>query len=541
MRYSIEAQELTDIADAIRRKCGETRIEKIIVDEIVPDVVVNKTPNATGFGKFDDTTFTTIKQCFPTRIDGAKSIKVRFTYQTSTVANYGINIISGYHETISTLPSNAKLYQGTSSKIEELVFENTNCVTIYAFLPNSATGNKGYYAEISGLDADGNSMGGTTVQVEKEIEVKNTFTSAEMAQAIDDMPKPLPKEAFILTGDCGYKFSYNGWNWFIDAYKDNITTKDITAGNAMFYVSSGLKEIPFVLNFTPMEGINLNAMFQGCSSLTTVPRLYVPNGRKVDMASVASGCSKIRDGNGLFVNEDEFCEAWSSYINKGTFDKHYCSNAFYNWQSLRQVPTWFFKLRLNPESTSYPYQTNALYASTFYCCFSLDEVVNVPVWKCKGAMTSNMFGNFITSTYRLKALTFEKNEDGSPVVTEWKAQTIDCSNYAGWTANVHTLVTSNGGITIDKEVKDDTTYQALKDDPAWFSAKSDYSRYNHDSAVDTINSLPDTSAYLATAGGTNTIKFKGVAGALTDGGAINTLTAEEIAVATAKGWTVTFA
>ena len=36
-----------------------------------------------------------------------------------------------------------------------------------------------------------------------------------------------------------------------------------------------------------------------------------------------------------------------------------------------------------------------------------------------------------------------------------------------------------------------------------------------------------------------TIKFRGEAGSATDGGAINTLTEEEIAVATAKGWTVT--
>jgi hypothetical protein len=66
-----------------------------------------------------------------------------------------------------------------------------------------------------------------------------------------------------------------------------------------------------------------------------------------------------------------------------------------------------------------------------------------------------------------------------------------------------------------------------------------YCRYNHDSAVNTINSLPDTSAYLAEKGGTNTIKFRGTLGSKTDGGAINTLTEEEIAVATAKGWTVT--
>ena len=62
--------------------------------------------------------------------------------------------------------------------------------------------------------------------------------------------------------------------------------------------------------------------------------------------------------------------------------------------------------------------------------------------------------------------------------------------------------------------------------------------YNHDSAVETINSLPDTSAYLAEKGGTNTIKFYSDQGANTEGGAIGNLTAEEIAVAAAKGWTV---
>jgi hypothetical protein len=92
---------------------------------------------------------------------------------------------------------------------------------------------------------------------------------------------------------------------------------------------------------------------------------------------------------------------------------------------------------------------------------------------------------------------------------------------------------------------DDATYQALKNDPDWFSVATNaqYARYNRASAVNTINSLPDTSAYLATAGGTNTIKFRSIAGtqkvgSATDGGAIADLTEEEIAVATAKGWTV---
>lgn len=75
---------------------------------------------------------------------------------------------------------------------------------------------------------------------------------------------------------------------------------------------------------------------------------------------------------------------------------------------------------------------------------------------------------------------------------------------------------------------------------AYYGGNPKNSVYNHDSAVETINSLPDTSAYLAEVGGTNTIRFKSDQGANTEGGAIGNLTAEEIAVAAAKGWTVAF-
>lgn len=61
--------------------------------------------------------------------------------------------------------------------------------------------------------------------------------------------------------------------------------------------------------------------------------------------------------------------------------------------------------------------------------------------------------------------------------------------------------------------------------------------YGYDSAVRTINSLPDLSGNT---GAANTIIFKGEAGSRTDGGAINTMTEEEIAVATAKGWVISF-
>ena len=151
--------------------------------------------------------------------------------------------------------------------------------------------------------------------------------------------------------------------------------------------------------------------------------------------------------------------------------------------------------------------------------------------------TSNAFNYTFQYCHRLKNTTFAM-PNGQPYVMKWKGQTIDLSYYVGNSPGSSEILNYNSGITADKWVKDDATYQALKNDPDWFTTNVAYSRYNHDSAVATINSLPDTSAYLASAGGTNTIKFKGAAGSATDGGAINTLTETEIAVATAKGWTV---
>ena len=141
----------------------------------------------------------------------------------------------------------------------------------------------------------------------------------------------------------------------------------------------------------------------------------------------------------------------------------------------------------------------------------------------------------VSDCYRLKDFKFKLNQDNTPKIGLFKKQIFDFSNHTGWGNSESYILDYNSGITSAKKVTDAASYQALKDDPDWYTLDVNYSRYNHDSAVNTINTLPDTSAT-----GTNTIKFKGQAGALTDGGAINTLTTQEIAVATAKGWTVAF-
>lgn len=169
---------------------------------------------------------------------------------------------------------------------------------------------------------------------------------------------------------------------------------------------------------------------------------------------------------------------------------------------------------------------------------SIDEVINIPLSNKAGVSTSNQFNN-IYELYRIKNFTYEMN-GSQPYVVSWKNQKIDLSNSIGCVSSRSRILNYNSGITEDKEVKNAATYEALKNDADWFTVFYQYSRYNHDSAVATINSLPDTSAYLAANGGTNTIKFMGESGRLTDGGAINTLTEEEIAVAAAKGWTVSF-
>lgn len=247
---------------------------------------------------------------------------------------------------------------------------------------------------------------------------------------------------------------------------------------------------------------------------------------------------KIRD----FIMNPNLKLAWRPFANNSSSIG--VNQLFGDCYSLKNVSDillyihqWFID---NP--ITYTRNLTDSYSTMCHNCYSLDEVCNIPVieFPSHGGNTSNMMSSIVTYCGRAKDVTFCTN-NGVPYVKKWKGQTFDLSTYTGYTSlgGRSNILNYNSGITADKQVTDDTTYQALKDDPDWFTTNVAYSRYNHDSAVNTINSLPDCSAYLATAGGTNTIKFKGAAGELTDGGAINTLTEEEIAVAVAKGWTVT--
>ena len=513
--YSIQEQTLIDIGDALRRHHGET---KIVIEEVQePIVEVLQSSGATGFDNIGSTELGA--KCLPVRIDGASSIKVRLTYNTQAVITTStIQLAAGYYESTGTFPTAGTTdYSGTSTEIAETIFEGTDSVTMN--IKGSILVYAAYYAEITGLDADGNEI---CKWVEKEVEVENTYTSSEMAIGIDNIIVP-PEEAFMISGLCGYRFANGGWDWFLRIYGDKLSTNDITPANHMFH-QSGIESVVFEINLRDGMNVDVRSIFDG-SKIKKAP--YI-NGSVSYISSCFSGCDRL-----TYIPED-----WASHIDWSYLQSYAYAgmNAVFQYcRSIKNIPTSLIS-KLWGTGTS---GTCVPYGGMFNDCYALSDANEIGVHM--GTLTSNRFNSMFSCCGRLKSITFAVQSNGSPYAAQWKAQTIDLSVAVGYEGDPSYISNYYSGITADKEVIDDATYQALKDDPDWYTEDVAFSRYNHDSAVATINSLPDTSAYLATAGGTNTIKFKGAAGSKTDGGAINTLTEAEIAVATAKGWTVTFA
>lgn len=360
----------------------------------------------------------------------------------------------------------------------------------------------------------------------------------------------IPEEALTITGNCKYRFANNGWNWFIEACGDKIKTEKISNAENMFADSSKLEELPFDINFIDGGGDIYN-MFNNCSNIVSIPSIDFKHTTYKDASNLFNNCYKLEEIGtiknlypaslkNIFYNCNKLKQL-PKFENLQLDRIHSykyadISNMFYYCNSLRSIPEELLKELYNELATTSSY---LFYTNAFTNCIVLDEIRGISPKSAN--LTSNVFSGTFKQLNRVKNITFDI-DNGKPYIVNWKSQTIDLSSYGGQRVGYGDYASSfiGFGLTADKEVKDDATYKALKNDPDWFTTKLEYSRYNHDSAVNTINSLPDASEYLATAGGTNIIKFEGAAGSKTDGGAINTLTEAEIAVAAAKGWTVIF-
>lgn len=339
--------------------------------------------------------------------------------------------------------------------------------------------------------------------------------STEIRSIVSGGGSDIEIEPIVISGQAQYTCSGKIASAYIEKFGNTISTNSIENSANMFYYFRG-SSIPFEVNMRSSTVQNMQRMFQ-YANLQELPK--VNDARPSNVSYMFQGCTYLRNIPEDWVDTWDFTSLNSS--------SGICSYMFAQCYSLRKIPTNVLKNIWSKSSTG----TYVPYNNGWTACYALDELVGIPIQQA--SMTSNRFTSSVEGCSRLKNFIFETNEDGSPKTASWKAQTIDLSSVGYGSAR--NITKFNSGITTDKEIKDDTTYQALKNDLDWFTSNWLYSRYNHDSAVATINSLPDCSAT-----GTNTIKFKGEAGSATDGGAINTMTEEEIAMASVKGWTVAF-
>ena len=348
---------------------------------------------------------------------------------------------------------------------------------------------------------------------------------------LDDMPTmiegistgaDIPEENFTLTGNLDRMFCSDGWNWYLEKFGSRIKTKDIESANYMFE-DSGVESIPFDFNFSGTQD-NVEGLFADAHSLKDIGGKIV-NMQPTSMIKMFYQCFELR-----YLPEFENLDL--SFLRMHPRHKGF-KNMFNDCLALRHISPSFLKelYTIDVSDESILVSTDYVF-STFYDLFGLDELVGVNPMNCSSE--NNLFSGFCYHGFRLKDVTFMKNDDGTPISVLWSNQVIDLSNCVGWT-DYDYLILQEVGLTTDTQIVDDDSYQRLKHNADSWTVLPEYSRYDKASAIRTLESLPDASQRT-----NNVIQFRGDAGSKTDGGQIDTMTEEQVAVAVSKGWTVSY-
>lgn len=369
----------------------------------------------------------------------------------------------------------------------------------------------------------------------------NTYKPREMANAITNLPTGgggADIEPIEISGDASHYFANSVSQMVLDKWPEKITTKDLETVDYMFsgYPKSS---IPIQLDFFTGEYNTNSALY--CfdnSNIVVAPRLG--ENAIMDVGHMFSNCYYLKDLTQMNLDNFTSTNYWSSNGVRG--------DMFSFCKSLRHLPVGFLEKFDGFGSGKSSYGYDFVYYRLFYGCYNLDEAINLGVSASTATITKSVvFQNLVELCYCLKRLTFNTNDDGTPKIAKWKSCALRM--YVGCVASTNATIDKRldeielyAPERAGKRIYDATTYEALKDDPdAWvgnYSTEAScvpWSLYNLDSAIETINSLPDCSAYCGTS--VNSIVFFGQAGS-GYGKAINDLTEEQVAVATAKGWTV---
>lgn len=365
----------------------------------------------------------------------------------------------------------------------------------------------------------------------------------------------LPSEITLNEADAGsYFFGYDRANPYLDT-STPVKVNFHRLSNGVYANPNIENANLFELNSISSNKLYIQSLFASCTNLKRVKSSgetglvnINPNiafdaslAQSIGFGTLFSGCYSLVDANGLFTNETALERCIDSYVLGNTTGAYFYA-IFQNCYALREIPTWFKKLKSTKTTTVIPSSSCYVFQNCFRSCYSLDEATDIPITfkSLSGTVTTNLFSGAFYYAGRLKRITFETpTSGGSAFVAPWQNQTIDLV-YTGW---IHSDYEADflkySNITSSKKVANSVDYNKLKNDPDWYTCNASYSRFNRASAVELFNSLPNTKSYV-TSSAPNTIKLWYYGGESTDGKGMNTLSSSEIAIATAKGWTVTF-
>lgn len=343
--------------------------------------------------------------------------------------------------------------------------------------------------------------------------------------------------------------------WIIREYGDRIYFETMSASSGAYFSNYPYDE--FTANITVdnnyVSGVQLNSLFNGSTVKNITGSFFTAGENQINVRGclqMFAYCNYLRSINDEFL-DGHFIWANASGTSNGRF-----SLSFSGCYSLREIPKFFMDMMNNKDGGPKINSASYAYNSLFYECYTLNKIENLPVIVSLvngNNITSDMFNIAFGSCFNLSKLTFNTNADGTPIVAQWKGQTIDLrSGLIGYTKNTNFMTNYNSGLLADNAISTVTDgtpkyYSTEEGINTYFATSADCAKFGHTEAVELINSLPNTVA----AGGGNTLRLppvdqgkytdylKGRTNDYTFDSRINTLTDAEIAVATAKGWTVT--
>lgn len=194
----VNESSLVNIANALRGKIGDVHIEYETQIEHPPITKISKTSNATSHTQYNGDYGNNKSVYDEVTIPGASSINITLSYQTEGENFDYVQVCQGNK---SQFNSSVTKYGGKTLTKKTLTFSG-DTVTFYFKSDGSGSMYLGYYAEITGVDENGNIIKDydNPIETQVPIEVRNTYKPNEMATAISGIDTGGELTWAVITG-----------------------------------------------------------------------------------------------------------------------------------------------------------------------------------------------------------------------------------------------------------------------------------------------------------------------------------------------------